>query len=102
MQRIMTILCGDGELPTVNLHGLRMLAPAIIEHIPLSSADSAMVARNVNRDLKWSGTFAPRTKAARAITLRDRIEDAPCATAWKQFRDEQAPQMDLELEVVGT
>jgi hypothetical protein len=50
-----------------------MLAPTIIEHIPLGSADSAMVARNVNRYLKWSGTFASRTKAARAITLRDRI-----------------------------
>jgi hypothetical protein len=60
-----------------------------------------MVARNVNRDLKLSGTFAPRTKAARAITLRDRNEDAPCATAWKRFRREQAIQMDLQLEVVG-
>ena len=95
-------LLGPSDQFEAKLHGLRMLAPAIIAHIPLSSADSAMVARNVNRDRKWSGTFAPRTKAARAITLRDRIEDAPCATAWKQFRDEQAPpQMDLELEVVG-
>jgi hypothetical protein len=99
MQQIMTMLCGDGDLPTVKLHGLRMLAPAIMEHIPLSSADSAMVARNVNRDSKWSGTFAPRTKAARAITLRDCIEDGP-STAWKQFRSEQA-QMDLQLEAVG-
>jgi len=98
---IMTLLCADSDLPIIKLHGLRMLAPAIIEHIPLSSADSAMVARNVNRDSKWSGTFAPRTKAARAITLRDRIEDAPCATAWKRFRAEEAPQMDLELEAVG-
>ena len=98
----MTTLCGEDDLPTVKLHGLRMLPPAIIEHIPLSSADSAMVARNVNRDRKWSGTFPPRTKAARAITLRDRIEDAPCATAWKKFRGEEAPQMDLELEAVGS
>jgi hypothetical protein len=60
-----------------------------------------MVARNVNRDCKWSGTFAPRTKAARVIALRDRIEDAPCATAWKYFRSELAPQMDLQLEAVG-
>jgi hypothetical protein len=61
MQQIMAMLCGDGGLPPVKLYGLRMLAPAIIEHIPLSSANSAMVAQNVNRDLKWSGTFAPRT-----------------------------------------
>jgi hypothetical protein len=97
MQQIIAMVCGEDNLPTVKLHGLRMLAPAIIEHIPLSSADSAMVARNVNRDSKW-GTFAPRTKAARAISLRDRIEDAPCATAGKHFRSEQAPQMDLQLE----
>ena len=101
MLEIMTVLCDDGEVPTVKLHGLRMLAPAIIEHIPLSSADSAMVARNVNRDSKWSGMFAPRTKAARAITLRDRIEDAPCATAWKRFQHDEPPQMHLELEAIG-
>ena len=100
MQQIMMILCEDDGLRTVKLHGLRMLAPAILEHI-LSSADSAMVARNVNRDSKWSGTFAPRTKTARAISLRDRIEDAPWATAWKHFRCEQSPQMDLPLEAVG-
>ena len=69
--QIMQLLCYNSGLLTVKLHGLRMLAPAILEHIPLSSADSAMVARNVNRDRKWSGTFAQRTKAARAITLRD-------------------------------
>jgi len=55
-----------------------------------------MVARNVNRDLKESGTVAPRTKPARAITQRDLIEDAPCAKAWQQFRNKEAPQMDLE------
>jgi hypothetical protein len=61
-----------------------------------------MVSRNVNRESKWSGTFAPRTKAARAIALRDRIEDAPWATAWKHFRREEGPQMDLQLEAVGS
>ena len=97
----MTLVCDDGDLPTIKLHGLRMLAPAIAEHNPLSSSDSAMVARNVNRDVKWSGTFAPRTKAARAITLRDRIEDAPCPTAWKRFSTEGS-QMDFELEAVDS
>ena len=40
----MTMLREDDGLPTVKVHGLRMLAPAILEHIPLLSADSAMVA----------------------------------------------------------
>jgi hypothetical protein len=101
VQQIMTIACEDDGLPTVKLHGLRMLAPAILEHIPLSSADSAIVARNVNRDCKWSGTLASRTKALRAIALWDRIEDAPRVTAWKHFRCEHGPQMDLQLEAVG-
>jgi hypothetical protein len=99
IQHIMTMVCEDDGLPTVKLHGLRMLATAILEHIPLSSADSAMVAWKVNRDCKWSGTFAPRTKAG-AIALRDRIEDAPWVTAWKHFRCEQGPKMDLQLEDV--
>jgi hypothetical protein len=67
MADIMTLLCDEHHLPIVKLQGLRMLAHAIIEDIPLSSADSAMVGRNVNRELKWSGAFAPRTKDTRAI-----------------------------------
>jgi hypothetical protein len=32
MQEIMMVLCGDDGLPTVKLHGLRMLAPASTFH----------------------------------------------------------------------
>jgi hypothetical protein len=98
MHEILNHLCDETGRPLVKLHGLRMLAPAILEHVPLSSADSAMVARNINRDCKWNGTFAPRRRAARAVLLRDRIEDAPCATAWTQFRGDQQPQLNLPLE----
>lgn len=94
----LTLLCDEAGRPGLKLHGLRMLAPAILEHVPLSSADSAMVARNVNRDSKWTGSFAPRRRAARALLLRDRIEDAPCATAWTQFHGDQRSQMNLPLE----
>ena len=40
-------------------------------HSTFVGSDSAMVARDANRNLKWSGTFTPRTKAARAITVRE-------------------------------
>jgi hypothetical protein len=98
VQEILNLLCDGAGRPSVKLHGLRMLAPAILEHVPLSSANSAMVARNVNRDCKWNGAFAPRRRAARALVLRDRIEDAPCTTAWTQFRGDQQPQLNLPLE----
>ena len=56
MGAIMTLLCDENRPPIVKLHGLRMFAPAIVEHIPLTSADSGMVARNVNRDpqMEWN------------------------------------------------
>jgi hypothetical protein len=41
MQQIMMMLCEDDGLPTVKLHGLADAGAR--EHIPLSSADSAMV-----------------------------------------------------------
>jgi hypothetical protein len=86
----MELLCDEEGHPRVKLHGLRMLAPDIPENVPLSSADSATVARNINRDLKWNGTFQPRTKVARAITLRDRIEESQYATRWTRFRHDPA------------
>jgi hypothetical protein len=47
MQQIMETVCtGDGK-PMVKLHGLRMLNPRIVEHVPLASADSAYVSRKV-------------------------------------------------------
>lgn len=56
------------------LHGLRMLNPAITKCIPLSSADSTNVARNIGIDKKWKGTYMPSTKEARVDVLIDRIE----------------------------
>jgi hypothetical protein len=98
ISEIMSLLCDDAGHPDAKLHGLRMLAPAILEQLPLASADSAMVARNVTRDCKWRGTFAPRSKAARAVVLRDRIEEAPCATKWTQFHAVSESQLGLPLE----
>jgi hypothetical protein len=87
MALVMELLCDDDGRPKTKVHGLRMLAPEVVARIPLPSADSAMVARNVNRDQKWKGTFQPRTKAARAITLRDRVEAVPVASRWSRFDD---------------
>ena len=63
--------------PTTKLHGLRMLNPAITQHVPLSSADSTNVARNIGIDQAWKGSYTPATKEARVDILIDRIESTP-------------------------
>jgi hypothetical protein len=56
------------------LHGLRILDPAIFGHLPLSSADTTNVSRNIGIDQAWRGTYSPPTKEARATVMRSRIE----------------------------
>lgn len=60
--------------PHTKLHGLRMLNPAIVTKVPLSSADSTNVARNIGIDLHWKGSYPPATKEARTDVLVARIE----------------------------
>lgn len=64
----------DDGAPLVKLHGLRMLNPAIVEHIPLASADSTNVAQNIGPDVRWIGPYQPATKETRADVLVERIE----------------------------
>lgn len=60
--------------PVVKLHGLRMLNPAITSAVPLSSADSTSVARNVGLDVAWAGRYAPATPETRGLVLAERFE----------------------------
>lgn len=73
LREVLPAICVDG-VPGVKLHGLRMLNPAVIEAIPLSSADSTNVARNIGLDNRWIGSYAPATKETRADVLVERIE----------------------------
>lgn len=63
----------DG-IPLVKLHGLRMLNPVVFEQIPLASADSTNVGRNIGIDSAWLGRYAPATKEGRTDVLVQRIE----------------------------
>lgn len=92
------------------LHGLRMLRPEIVTRVPLASADSTNVARNIGIDSAWHGSYAPATKEARADVLVGRMEshqsprDLSALAAW---RHEQRPKLsarqqffaDLDAEV---
>lgn len=77
LERLYDVLpaISPGGRPAVKLHGLRMLNPAIVTSVPLASADSANVARNIGIDGNWtSGAYAPATKETRAMVLTERIE----------------------------
>ena len=82
MGKAMHVCCDDSGRPRTRLHGLRMLNPALFSRLPLSSADSTNVARNVQLDNKWSGTYTPRSKQVRGLVLVDRIESDNAAPNW--------------------
>lgn len=82
MAEIMQVLCDEEGFPRVKLHGLRMLDPVLFSHLPLSSADSCNVARNIGIDGAWTGTYTPRSKWARALVMMDRIECHASARRW--------------------
>lgn len=89
MSEAMAAICDEQGRPRCKLHGLRMLDPRIVARLPLASADSCNVARNIGIDKKWTGTYAPMTPMARALVLAERIELAPSASTWQSRHDVQ-------------
>lgn len=71
--------------PHVKLHGMRMLDVRIFTRLPLSSADSTNIARNVGIDKRWTGSYQPPTKAGRGQILRQRIEASNSAPVVVDF-----------------
>lgn len=82
MSDAMKVLCDDQGRPRCKLHGLRMLNPTIFSFLPLSSADSTNVARNIGLDDKWDSPYCPRSRELRALVLADRIERHASASHW--------------------
>lgn len=94
MSEAMDTICDDG-MPRCKLHGLRMLNPTIFSQLPLSSADSTNVARNIGIDAAWDrAAYAPASKEVRALVLADRIEHHGSAARWNNTR---GVEMNLEL-----
>lgn len=79
---VMPAACDSEGYPRAKLHGMRMLDPGIFSKLPLSSADSTNVARNVGIDQRWKGTYVPQSRAIRAQILMERIERHASATYW--------------------
>jgi hypothetical protein len=74
MDAVLPHILDDEGYPICKLHGLRMLNPLIFTKLPLTSADSTNVARNIGIDKAWRGTYQPKSKRTRAAILVERIE----------------------------
>lgn len=75
MNEMMGVVCDAEGRPLVKMHGLRMLSPKVFKDLPLSSADSTNIGRNIGIDKKWaSGNYQPKTKELRAMNMRELIE----------------------------
>lgn len=83
MAEALKIISSEDGAPMVKLHGLRMLDPKIFGKIPLSSADSTNIARNIGIDSKWNGGYSPASKETRALIMRERIESHQSAPIWR-------------------
>jgi len=81
----MAVVCDRRGRPLCKLHGLRMLSPAITSHLPLSSADSCGVGRNIGLDIVWDrpGKYLQGLpKPVRAQIIADRYERHASASFW--------------------
>lgn len=79
---VMSVICDSDGMPKVKLHGLRMLDPDCFSRIPLASADSCNVARNIGIDKAWRGSYVPSSKYTKALIIIDRIESHASARRW--------------------
>jgi hypothetical protein len=95
MAAAMQVICDADGMPRSKLHGLRMLNPTIFSKLPLSSADSCNVARNVGIDKKWNGPYSPASRTARAIILMERIEKHASAYHWNKNAVNTFENLDL-------
>lgn len=94
MDEMMRVACDAEGRPLTKLHGLRMLDPAVFTRIPLASADSTNVARNAGNSSRWSGSYAPPSKAARGVIIAERIEAQQSPARWSG-----PSQSEFSLEV---
>lgn len=84
MAQAMKVACDNNGRPLAKLHGLRMLDPGVFSKLPFASADSCHVARSVGMDVKWKGTYVPKSRAVRAIVLMERVERHASSSHWNE------------------
>ena len=77
--QMMDAVTDEQGRPLCQLHGLRMLDPKVFTVLPLTSADSANVARNSSHVGRFESGL---TRGERACVLADRIERHQPAPTW--------------------
>lgn len=82
MAEAMEVATDSQGRPHCKLHLLRGLDASIFTKLPLASADSTNLARNIKIDKKWKGTYQPPSQAVRAYVLASRIEAHNSAPRW--------------------
>ena len=82
MSQAMNSICDDQGRPLCKLHGLRMLNPKVFSRLPLASADSTNIGRNIGIDKSWRGNYMPPSKEVRAQVMRSRIESHNAPACW--------------------
>lgn len=87
MNDAMRTCCDSEGRPRTKLHGLRMLNPKVFSQLPLASADSTNVARNIGIDQAWTGPKAPTNKAVRGIIIADRVESFTSSPIWNGINE---------------
>ena len=84
MHQAFDLLCDSRDVPTVKVHLLRGLNVALFTKLPLASADSTTVGRNLD-DQQWNGSgYKPVSIHGRAMVLLDRIESYNSPTNWER------------------
>ena len=81
MSEAFEVLCDSEGRPRRRVHGLRMLAPDIVERYPFYSADSTSVAQN-SQLIGRFGTYKPPTQSQRREVIAARLEATRSPSVW--------------------
>lgn len=76
-------ICDEDGRPTCQIHGLRMMAPAIVARVPFSSADSTTAARETG-SVYLFGNYVPAHPWQRASVVADRMETVVSPSVWRR------------------
>ncbi|MFJ5503853.1 hypothetical protein ACIPUO_06535 [Pectobacterium carotovorum] len=96
LRDLISNIIDENGYPISKLHGLRMLNKDIFMHLPLSSADSTNIARNIGIDKYWEKTpYRTSSRETRAWVLAERIESNNSASAliFDNEREKFTPQL---------
>lgn len=80
INQIMPKITNEEGKPICKLHGLRMMNPAVVKHIPFSSVDSATAGRNANN--KDNKIYRPISAEQRAEVIANRLEATNSPNVW--------------------